>query len=233
MTGLLPGATITGCRSRPLIPPRLNHPRCTCKSGQPDRSKTSWSIMQSMQAPGQDSLSLTEWVVLCLICEGATHGFAVSASLERHNDLGRIWHAQKAVVYRAIDRLEHLSYIRTIGAAHSNLGPVKSLVEATSEGRRLARFWLGVPAAHPRDVRSELLIKLALLDRSKISPANLLRRQRAQLLPITAAIEDRLQNTTGFEHTLALWRYESISATLRFLEAASAAGSSPKSSTSF
>lgn len=105
--------------------------------------------MRSMQAPGEHPLSLTEWIVLCLTCEGATHGFAVSASLEPHNDLGRIWHAHKAVVYRAIDRLQHLGYIRTISQAHSNLGPAKSLVEATREGRRLAKSWLEIPVAAP------------------------------------------------------------------------------------
>jgi hypothetical protein len=36
------------------------------------------------------------------------------------------------------------------------------------------------------------------------------------------AIEDRLEEATGFEYTLALWRHESISASLRFLQAASA-----------
>jgi PadR family transcriptional regulator AphA len=76
------------------------------------------------------------------------------------------------------------------------------------------------PAAHQRDVRSELLIKLALLERANIDPADLLRRQQDQLLPIAATIEDQLQDTTGFEHTLTLWRLEQISATLRFLEAA-------------
>jgi hypothetical protein len=34
-------------------------------------------------------------------------------------------------------------------------------------------------------------------------------------------MEGRLRETTGFDHILALWRHESISATLRFLEAAS------------
>jgi DNA-binding PadR family transcriptional regulator len=95
--------------------------------------------MRSMPTPGEHALSLTEWRVLCLTCESATHGLAVSASLEPHSDLGRIWHAQKAVVDRAIDRLQDLGYIRRIGQAHSILGPAKSLVEATREGRRLAR----------------------------------------------------------------------------------------------
>ena len=33
--------------------------------------------------------------------------------------------------------------------------------------------WLATPAAHPRDVRSELLVKLALLDRAAAAPRTL------------------------------------------------------------
>ena len=83
-------------------------------------------------------MSLSEWVVLCLICEGPTHGFAVSASLAHDSDLGQIWHVPKAVVYRAVDRLEHLGYIRATGQEPSSRGPVRSLAEATRTGRSAA-----------------------------------------------------------------------------------------------
>ena len=73
---------------------------------------------------------------------------------------------------------------------------------------------------HARDVRSELLVKLALLDRGGEPAAPLLDAQRRQLLPIAAALGDRLGEATGFERTLALWRYETVHATLRFLDAA-------------
>jgi DNA-binding PadR family transcriptional regulator len=182
--------------------------------------------MRNMQVPCELRLSLTEWVVLCLIREGPTHGFALSASLTPDSDLGQIWHIQKAVVYRAVERLEHLGLIRTTGHEPSNLGPVRSLVKVTPQGRYAAKSWLASPVAHPRDVRSELLLKLALLDRANASPADLLRKQREQLLPIAAAIAARLEETTGFERTLTLWRHESISAILHFLNAVSVAASS-------
>jgi hypothetical protein len=44
------------------------------------------------------------------------------------------------------------------------------------------------------------------------------RRQHARLVPIAAALSDQLQEATGLQRTPALWRSESISATLRFLE---------------
>jgi hypothetical protein len=71
------------------------------------------------------------------------------------------------------------------------------------------------------------LIKLALRDRIGADASQLLRRQHAQLAPIAAVLSDRLDGTTGFQRTLALWRSESISAILRFLEAAGQPISSP------
>jgi hypothetical protein len=92
----------------------------------------------------------------------------------------------------------------------------------TPAGCAAALTWLSTPVEHARDIRSELMVKLALLDRSGIDSRNLLQAQLARLLPVAAALEDRLRATTGFEHTLVLWRHEAMTATLRFLEALSA-----------
>ena len=88
-------------------------------------------------------MSLTEWLVLCLVSEQPTHGFAVARLLGPDGSMGQVWRVPKPVVYRAL-----------------------------------------------------------------------------QLLPIAAALGERLAEATGFERTLALWRYETVHATLRFLDAA-------------
>jgi hypothetical protein len=62
------------------------------------------------------------------------------------------------------------------------------------------------------------MVKLALLDRSGIDSRDLLQAQLATLLPVATALDDRLRDTTGFEHTLVLWRHEAMTATVRFLE---------------
>lgn len=54
--------------------------------------------MLTMQVRDEPRPSLSEWVVLCPVCEQATHGFAVAALLARDSDLGQIRHVQKAVV---------------------------------------------------------------------------------------------------------------------------------------
>jgi hypothetical protein len=83
---------------------------------------------------------------------------------------------------------------------------------------RAARQWLHQPAAHNRDIRSGLLLKLALLDRVGVDPGELLRAQRTQLTPVAAALASRVPAAGGYDRTLTLWRSESISATLRFLD---------------
>jgi DNA-binding PadR family transcriptional regulator len=167
----------------------------------------------------EPALSLAEWLVLCLVREEPRHGFALARLLETGGSVGRIWRVPKPVVYRALQRLEQLGLVRTAQAQPSSLGPAKSPVDVTDAGRELAASWLNLPASHNRDVRSELLIKLALHDRSGSDPKELLIAQRDQLVPVARALTDRLGSSSGFERTLVLWRSETVNATLRFLDA--------------
>ncbi len=167
---------------------------------------------------GEPALSLAEWLVLCLVCERASHGFALARELSADGALGRVWRVPKPVVYRALRRLEQLGLVRAT-AQPSSQGPVRSLTGVTPGGRELAGQWLTRPACHNRDVRSELLAKLALLDRAGTDPGPLLDAQRAQLVPVADALAARLKRATGFDRTLLLWRAETVTATLRFLDA--------------
>ena len=115
-------------------------------------------------------------------------------------------------------RLEWLGLVQMAGEQRTSQGPARSLVEATRAGRTAARGWLHTPIAHGRDVRSELMIKLALLERAGDDPRQLLGEQRAKLGPLAAALADRVHATAGIEHTLALWRHKAMSATMQFLD---------------
>jgi DNA-binding PadR family transcriptional regulator len=174
-----------------------------------------------MAPPEQRSLSLAEWLVLCLVCEQPRHGFAIARLLDSDGSLGQVWRVPKPVIYRGLQRLEHLGMVHTTEQQPSNQGPVRSLIDATPAGRDAAAAWLVRPVSHTRDVRSELLVKLALLDRAGTDPEPLLRAQREHLAPVADALRDRLGTVSGFERTLALWRYETVSATVRFLDALS------------
>ena len=171
-----------------------------------------------MPASPEPSLSLAEWLVLCMVCENTQHGFAIARQLGADGSMGRVWRVPKPVVYRSLARLEHLGLVRSTEQQPSSQGPVRSLAEATPAGKEQAAAWLGRPSSHNRDVRSELLVKLALLDRSGTDPQPLLNAQREQLLPVARALQARLAAAEGFDRTLVLWRVETISATLHFLD---------------
>ena len=181
--------------------------------------------MPHQREPG---LSLAEWLVLCLVRDRPMHGFAIAGLLADDGSLGRIWHVRKMVVYRAAHRLEELGLIVASDKQPTSQGPARVPLWATAEGRQAAEVWLRQPACHARDVRSELLLKLALLDRAGADPGELLRAQRSQLAPVASALAAHLHATTGFDHVLTRWRHESVSATLRFLDALLATVPAPR-----
>src|ERR1700761_8589410 len=135
--------------------------------------------------PAQEpALSRSEWIVLSVVCEGPTHGNAVSRAVGPDGGLGWGWHVQRGGVYRSLDRLTALGLIRPVGQETTSHGPARLLVEATDAGQAAARSWQQRPAEHTRDIRSAVLVKLALLDRSGTALHDLLAAQRALMIPI-------------------------------------------------
>ncbi len=171
-----------------------------------------------MPGPSQPRLSLAEWLVLCLVSEAPSHGFALARTLSENGELGQIWRVPKPVIYRALQRLEAIGLVATVELKPSSAGPVRSLVDATDAGRDAAAAWLARPVSHNRDIRSELLMKLGFLARTGADPVPLLAAQRAQLEPVAEALQAKLASTAGFDRMIILWRSETVAATLRFLD---------------
>jgi len=162
-------------------------------------------------------MSLPEWLVLAILSRQPAHGFAVAQLTAAGGHLGRVWQIPKAVVYRAIGRLLEAGLIVPEGT-EPGLGPQRTVYAATDDGRAAAQRWLHEPVEHVRDIRSELLLKLALLDRAGENPADLLRAQRAVLEPLVGAIESRRADSQGFDATLLAWRRATAIAALDFID---------------
>ncbi len=186
--------------------------------GVPDPMVT--SPRRTAAASGSVRLSLIENVVLALIVAGPTHGFAISRELGATGRSDAAYEVPRPLVYRAIDRLVDAALVSPLRIEAGDHGPPRTVVMATGPGRRAAQRWLRTPAEHVRDVRTELLVKLALLHRSGSDPEPLLRAQRRVLAPIVAALEEQCERSEGFEKTVARWRYETALAALRFAERA-------------
>jgi DNA-binding PadR family transcriptional regulator len=175
---------------------------------------------QPSQAPAATSLpemSLPEWLVLAILARQPAHGFAVAQLTAADGDLGRVWQIPKAVVYRAIGRLLDADLIAPEGTERGQ-GPQRTVYTATPAGGEAADRWLRTPVVHVRDIRSHLLLKLALLDRAGVDPGDLLDAQRAVLEPIAAAIEARQAASDGFDATLLAWRRATAVAALDFID---------------
>ena len=122
------------------------------------------------------SLSLAEWLVLGVLTQERLHGFAVAQLTAPGGELGRVWQVPKAVIYRAVGRLLEAGLVTPEGT-EAGQGPQRTVYTATPQGREAARDWLATPVGHVRDIRSQLLLKLALLDRAGDDPVGLLPRQ--------------------------------------------------------
>ena len=165
-------------------------------------------------------LSPATWAVLGVLAEGPTHGFAVAQLLGAGGPLGRVWSVPRPLVYRELNRLVQLGLAVERATERSGQGPARTIVAITPAGRRAARRWLAEPVDHVREVRSALLLKLALLDRAGTDPRSLLEAQRRRLQPQLAGLEQFRDQAEGFDLVLAQWRLASSEATLHFVDAA-------------
>ena len=150
---------------------------------------------------------------MALIVEGVDHGWAIGTVLAPDGDVGRIWSLSRSLTYRAIDQLVDRRLVSRRGTG-AGRGRERSLLRATAAGRRTAKVWLASPVEHLRDVRSELLLKLALRERSGLSKDELLRAQRDRF---ASGIESLTAHADDGD-AVARWRAESARAVRRFLD---------------
>jgi PadR family transcriptional regulator AphA len=161
--------------------------------------------------------ALPEWTVLAVVRERPAHGFAIAALTARGGDLGRVWQMPRPVIYRALSRLEEAGLV-TPGDVESGGGPPRTVYEITDDGRAAVDGWLAEPVRHVREIRSHLLMKLALLDRRGLPSASLVAAQRTALVPVLASVEAEREQSEGFDTVLLSWRVGNLRAALRFLD---------------
>ena len=162
-------------------------------------------------------LSPGEWAVLGAVAEGPTHGFAVAQLLAPDGELGRVWTLPRPVVYQVIQKLLQLGLVQPRGTETSHRGPVRTVIGVTPAGRAAVRRWLADPVDHVRDVRSLLLLKLALIDRRGGDPATLIEAQKARVRNQLDSLTKGRKSLAGFDRVLLEWRIAGSRATLDFL----------------
>jgi DNA-binding PadR family transcriptional regulator len=167
----------------------------------------------------RDELTAGEWAVLALLAERPTHGFAMARTLEPEGEVGKIWSVRRPLVYRAVETLTIMELVRPAGTVPSKSGPQRTVLEATPAGKRTLTRWLKEPVAHVRDARSLLMLKLLFLTRRDADLRPLLERQRAHFAELAGRLAGAADEAAGFDRALLLWRLESTTAAVRFVEA--------------
>jgi PadR family transcriptional regulator AphA len=161
--------------------------------------------------------ALPEWTVLAALREEPRHGFAIAALTAPEGDLGRVWQIPRPVIYRALGRLAEAGLVQA-GAEEAGPGPRRTPYRITAQGCAAIDAWLEQPVEHVRELRSHLLMKLALLDRRHLDPTALLRRQRAVLEPVVVALAAESADREGFDAVLVAWRHAAAAAALGFVD---------------
>ncbi len=163
-------------------------------------------------------LSLTEWVVLALMAEAPSHGFAVARTLSPATELGKVWTVPRPLVYRAIGRLEEQGMITEAGDDEPGKpGPARTVYAATGKGKQAVARWLAEPVQHLREIRSVFLAKILLRQRAGQPLAALVGEQRALFAPLLQRLAEQFVDPDG-ERVVAAWRYESSQAVAHLLD---------------
>lgn len=160
--------------------------------------------------------ALPEWTVLAVLREGPAHGFAIAALTAPRGALGRVWQLPRPVVYRALSRLAAAG-LASPAVVESGPGPRRTVYEITPPGTAEVDEWLAEPVSHVRQLRSHLLMKLALLARRDLPTAPLITAQRKLLTPMAEAIAKERDEAKAFDAILLTWRHNNITAALHFL----------------
>jgi DNA-binding PadR family transcriptional regulator len=167
---------------------------------------------------GSQQLSLDGWVVLGLLCEGDTHGWSLVRATAPQGEIGRVWSISRALVYRAVGLAIDGGLVERAGVETGARGSPRTLLRATTSGRREFGRWLGEPVVHVRDLRSALLLKLLFAQRSGLDSAALLRAQQAILAETIRGLKTEPVGERASEVTLRAFRLETARAGQRFVD---------------
>ena len=159
-----------------------------------------------------------EWAVLALLSERPAHGWALAGQLGPRGELGSVWSLGRPLVYRSIEILADRGLIEPSGHEPGLRGPNRTIYRTTCAGATELVQWLREPVEHVRDVRSQLLLKLIVSERTGTDPTPMLVGQQASVAAAVESLESRVEASDGTEAILLRFRLETSRAVLRFVE---------------
>ena len=201
------------CASEDGSARRQTIPSVESRTGRPTRRY--WLPCESLKSL---RLSLSDWAVLGVVAERLTHGWPVVRELAADGALGEVWTVPRPIVYRSLSALAHSELIEACEVdVERPSGPKRTTFRVTRSGRSKLSHWLQTPVAHVRDVRSEFMLKYALLTRAGKPTRRLVDRQLDELAPVLKSLRAERAEADGFDAVLLRWRTEQAEAVVGFL----------------
>ena len=107
----------------------------------------------------KSSAHTLEYILLGLIREEPTHGYALFAKLRNNPELSLIWQVKRSKLYYLLDKLETDGYL-TSSLSKEGSYPERNVYQITTKGSELLEKWLYSPVLSTRYVRLSFLSKL-------------------------------------------------------------------------
>jgi PadR family transcriptional regulator AphA len=107
----------------------------------------------------KSSAHTLEYILLGLIREEPSHGYALYERLRNTSELSLIWQVKRSKLYYLLDKLEKDSYL-TSSAKKEGAYPERKIFQITIRGSQILDEWLHSPVLSSRYVRLAFLSKL-------------------------------------------------------------------------
>ncbi len=107
----------------------------------------------------KSSAHTLEYILLGLIQEEPTHGYALFEKLRNNLELSLIWQVKRSKLYYLLDKLETDGYLSSFLSKEGPY-PERNVYQITTKGSELLEQWLYSPVLSTRYVRLAFLSKL-------------------------------------------------------------------------
>lgn len=110
----------------------------------------------------KSSAHTLEYILLGLIRDEPSHGYALYESLKNNSELSLIWQVKRSKLYYLLDKSENQGYLKSTPGSGGPY-PERKIYQITPLGREVFIEWLDTPVRSSRYVRLAFLSKLYFL----------------------------------------------------------------------
>ena len=169
----------------------------------------------------KSSAHTLEYILLGLIREEPSHGYAIFETLRNTPELSLIWQVKRSKLYYLLDKSEKEGFLTSSTSAQGSY-PERHVYQITTRGEEALQLWLHTPVKSSRYVRLAFLSKLYFLIREDNNDAvDLIRSQKEICQGWLENLQNQYQTTGAGEFInsqVFLFRIGQIKAMIEWLK---------------